>query len=226
VTSPAKNRQPKSAEVSHEDMDELKRNMRSAHLTVWVQENQQKIIAAVVALLLVIVGASLWKEHIATERASAATLYHEALNTANADSKRALLQSIVRDYANTAYAGMGQLLLAHVDAKHADQHLEALLSSSTVDQEMRWQAQLDLANVWLRKGDKAKANKVLATPVGKDYEQLRHYLMAEASGSDTDKVSHLEQALDSVSHDAVLKKTIKKQLAELKLSSSSGVSGQ
>jgi len=121
---------------------------------------------------------------------------------------------------------MGQLLLARVDAKHADQYLAAVLSSSTVNQEMRWQAQLDLADVWLRKGDKAKANEVLAKSVGKDYEQLRHYLMAEASASDTEKVSRLEQALNSVSHDAVLKKAIKKQLAELKLSSGSSVSSQ
>jgi len=212
--------------VSREEMDELKRNMRTAHLAEWAQENQQRIIVAIVALLLVIVGASLWKEHIATERASAATLYHQALNTADTDTKRTLLQSLVKDYANTAYGGMGQLLLAQVDSEHADQHLVALLSSSAVDLEMRWQAQLDLARVYLRQGDKAKARKELAKSVGKDYEQLRHYLMAEASENDTDRVSHLEQALNSVSHDAELKKSIERRLAELKNVSASGVSSR
>jgi len=226
VTSPSKEQQPTPAEVSREEMDELKRDMRSAHLTAWAQENQQKIIAAIVALLLVIVGASLWREHIATQRASAATLYHQALNSADTDAKRSLLAKLVKDYAGTTYGGMAQLLLAKVDQEHADQHLVALLSSSTVDREMRWQAQLDLARTWLRKGDKVQARKILGKSVGKDYEQLRHYLMAEASENDTDRVSHLEQALNSISHDTGLKKRIEKRLAELKSSSNTGVSSR
>lgn len=226
MTRRSKEKQPEPGEVSHDDMDELKRDMRSAHLTAWAQENQQKIIAAVVALLLLIVGASLWKEHIATERASAATLYHQALNTSDTESKRALLQTLVKDYANNAYGGMAQMLLAKEDAEHADQHLIALLANSTVDKEMRWQVQLDLANVWLQKGDKVKAKEVLAKPVGRNYEQVRHYLMAEASENDTDRISHLEQSLTSVSHDKDLEKTIRKRLAILKGASASGVSSQ
>jgi len=224
VTSPAKDKQPNPVEVSHEDMDELKRDMRSAHLTAWAQENQQKIIIAIVVLLIVIVGASLWKEHVATQRASAATLYHQALNSTDTDAKRAMLQTLVKDYASTAYGGMAQLLLAKVDQEHADKHLIALLSNSALDKEMGWQAQLDLARSYLRKGDKAKAREALAKPVGKDYEQLRHYLMADASESDSDRKTHLEQALNSVSHDAELKKRIEKRLAELKASSGTGVS--
>jgi len=226
VTSPSKEPQPNSAEISREEMDELKRDMRSAHLMAWAQENQQKIIAAIAVLLLVIVGASLWREHITTQRASAATLYHQALNSVDAEAKGALLAKLVKDYASTAYGGMAQLLLAKVDPEHADQHLKALLSSATVDQEMRWQAQLDLARVWLRKGDKAQARKILEKAVGKDYEQFHYYLMAEASENDTDRLHHLEQALNAVSHDTELKKHIEKRLTELKYSSNTGVSGR
>jgi len=226
VTSPSKEPQPNPASVSQEEIDELKRDMRSAHLTTWALENQQKIIAVIAALLLVIVGASLWREHIATQRASAATLYHQALNLTDTDTKRALLVKLAKDYADTAYGGMAQLLLAKVDQERADQHLVALLSSSTVDREMRWQAQLDLARIWLRKGDKAQARKILEESVGKDYEQLRHYLMAEASKNDTDRMHHLEQALNSVSHDTRLKKHIEKHLSELKASSGRGASKQ
>jgi predicted negative regulator of RcsB-dependent stress response len=226
VSSSSKVPQPNPADVSQEEMNELKRDMRSAHLVAWAQENQQKIIAAIVALLLVIVGASLWRQHITTQRVSAATLYHQALNSADAETKRALLEKVVKDYAGTAYGGMAQLLLAKVDQEHAGQHLEALLASSTVDREMRWQAQLDLARIWLRKGDKAQARKVLEKSMGKDYEQLRHYLMAEASGNDADRTAHLEQALNSISHDTELKKHIEKRLAELKPSSGTGVPSQ
>jgi len=226
VTSPTKDKQPNPVEVSHEDMDELKRDMRSAHLTAWAQENQQKIIAAIIALLLVIVGSSLWKEHIATQRASAATLYHQALNTTDSNTRRSMLETVVKDYSGTAYGGMAQLLLAKVDREHADQHLVALLSNSAPDKEMDWQAQLDLARTYLRKGDKAKAREILAKSVGKDYEQLRHYLMADASESDADRVAHLEQALNSVSHDAELKKHIEKRLSVLKASSGTGNSSQ
>jgi len=224
VTSPSKESQPNPVDVSQEEMNELKRNMRSAHLTAWAQENQQKIITAILALLLVIVGASLWREHTTTQRASAATLYHQALNSSDADAKRALLGKLVKDYATTTYGGMAQLLLAKVDQEHASQHLVALLSNSTVDREMRWQAQLDLARVWLRKGDKVQARKVLEKSVGKDYEQLRYYLMAEVAENDAGRLHHLEQALNSISHDTELKKDIEKRLAELKASSSAGVS--
>jgi len=203
-------------------MNELKRDMRSAHLTAWAQENQQKIIATVVALLLVIVGASLWREHIATQRASAATLYHQALNSADMSAKRTLLNKLVKDYGNTTYGGMAQLLLAKTDREHADKYLSALLSNSAVDREMRWQGQLDLAQFYLRKDDKVKAREILAKSVGKDYEQLRYYLMAEASANDKNRVSHLENALNAVSHDAVLKKRIEKRLVELKASSGAG----
>ncbi len=219
MTSSAKNKQRNPAEVSHGDMDELKRNMRSAYLTAWAHENQQRIIAAVAALLLVIVGISLWREHIATQRTSAATLYYQALNTADTDTEHALLSKVVRDYGHTAYAGFAQLLLAEVDQAYAIQHLTALLAKGAPDREIRWQARLDLARAYLRKGDKVKARKILAKSTGENYEQLRHYLMAEAADNDTDRASRLEQALNDISHDTVLKKRIEKRLAVLKTSS-------
>lgn len=226
MTSQPKEAQPNPAGVSQEEMDELKRDMRSAHLVAWAKKNQRKMIAAVAVLLLVIVGASLWRAHIATQRASAATLYHQAVNAVDTVAKRSMLEKVAKDYGDTAYGGMAQLLLANVDQGNADRHLMPLLSGSNLDKEMRWQARLDLASFYLRKDDKAKARKTLAKAVGRDYEQLRHYLMAEAAENNADRVSHLEQALNSVSHDEVLKKQIKQRLAELKTSSGTAVSSQ
>ncbi len=223
VTSPAKkNRQPSPVDASHGDLDALKRDMRSAHLAAWTQKNQQKIIAGVAALLLVIVGVSLWREHTATQRASAATLYYQALNVANVDAKSALLAKVVKDYSDTAYAGLAQILLAKVDRAHDVQHLTALLAHGAPDREMAWQARLDLAQAYLRKNEKVKAKSVLAKSMGADYEQLRHYLMAEIADNNTDRISYLKQALGTASHDAVLRQRIKKRLAELKDSSSAG----
>ncbi len=225
MTSPAKkNRRPNPVEVSHGDIDELKRDMRSAHLAAWIQKNQQKMIAAVAALLLVIVGVSLWREHTATQRASAATLYYQALNAVNTDAKSALLAKVVKDYGHTAYAGLAQILLAKVERTHEVQHLTALLAHGAPDREMGWQARLDLAQAYLRDGDKVKARGVLTKPMGADYEQLRHYLMAESAANNADRASYLEQALNAVSHDAVLRQRIKKRLAGLTASSGTAAS--
>jgi len=219
VTSQTKERKLNPTDVSGEEMDELRRDMRTARLTVWAQENQRKIIAAVAALLILIVGVSVWKEHIATQRASAAALYHQAMNTAETQAKRSLLEKVVKDYKATAYSGLARLLLSRVDSDHAVRHLTALVSHSGLDQELDWQARLDLAQEYLSRHDKARARDALSTPVGKDYEQLRYYLLAEASESDADRITHLRKALEAVSHDAVLKRRIKQRLAGLHASS-------
>ncbi len=220
MTSKTKEHKPNPVEVSGEEMNELRRDMRTVHLTAWARENQQKIIAAVVGLLILIVGISLWKNHIATQRASAAALYHQAMNTAETQAKRSLLEKVVKDYKETAYGGLARLLLSRVDSDHAVRHLTALVSRSGLDQELGWQARLDLAQAYLSRHDKARARETLSSPVGGDYEQLRHYLLARASTSDTDRIMHLQKALAAVSHDAVLKRRIKQRLAGLNASPS------
>lgn len=219
MTSQTKKNQPQDVEISREQLDELKRDMRTAHLAAWAEKNQKALIVSAVVLLAVIAGAGLWREHVATRRSSAATLYQQALIAADAESKRSLLEKVVRDYNSTAYGGLAELLLAKVDQEHAVQRLQALLSRSGLGREIALQARLDLAQAYLRKGDKTRARGILAQRMGKHYEQLRHYLLALAADTDTDRIAHLEQALDAVSHDAMLKRRIEKRLAELSPSS-------
>jgi len=200
-------------DVSHEELEELKRDMRSAQLTAWATANQQKIIAGVVALLMLIVGVSLWKEHRASQRASAATLYHQALNTQQSDDKRALLQAVIKDYDDTVYGDLARLLLVNVDEEHAAEYLQALMARPDVDDSIKMQARLDLAQLRLDAGDKAAARELLATGGAADYEQLRQYLLAQAASDDAQRVEHLKKARDAISHDAELSQRIDKQLS-------------
>lgn len=212
-----KKKQPEQEpiDVSHEELEELKRDMRSAQLTAWAIANQQKIIAGVVALLMVIVGISLWKEHRASQRASAATLYQQALNTQQADDKRSLLQAVIKDYDDTVYGDLARLLLVNVDEEHAAEYLQALMVRPGVDDSIKMQARLDLAQLRLDAGDKAAARELLATGGAADYEQLRQYLMAQAANDDAERVEHLKKARDATSHDAELSQRIERQLSTL-----------
>lgn len=201
--------------ITHEELEEFKRDMRTARLNAWARENQNNIIAAVLAVLLLIVGVSMWNEHRDSQRASAAAIYYQALNTQAVEDKRTLLESIIKDYDNTAYGGLARLLLAAADPEHAEVWLNELLERSELDAGMRTQARLDLARLKLNAGDTAAANKLLATPAPADYEQLRHYLLAEAGDNDADRIAHLKQARDAVSNDADLSRRIEQQLASL-----------
>jgi len=211
------NKQPEKApiEVSREEMDELKRDMRSAQLTAWAEANQQKIVAGVVAIIVLIAGISMWKDHSESQRASAAALYYQALNTPQQEDKRSMLQEIIKDYDNTVYGGLARLLLVNADPEHAVQYLQALMGRSDVDSGIRTQARLDLAQLKIDAGDKAAANKLLQTQVGADYEQLRQFMMAQAAADDTARIEHLKKARDAESHDAELSQRIEQQLSTL-----------
>lgn len=211
-------------DVAHEELEELKREMRSAQLTAWAMANQQKIIAGLVALLLLIVGISLWKEHRQSQRASAAALYFQALNSPQEDDQRSMLQAVIKDYDDTVYGGLSRLLLARVDGEHAEAYLQTLMGRSDVDDGIRMQARLDLAQLKLEAGDKAAVLALLANPGGADYEQVRHYLMAQASSDDASRIEHLKQALDAPSYDDALRQRIKQQLSTLDQSAT--VAGQ
>jgi len=215
VNSDNKQNKQEPLEVSQQDMDELKRDMRSAHLNAWAKAHQQQIIGGLVILLIVLVGISLWKEHRDTQRASAASLYYQALNAKQDDNKRALLQSIINDYNNTAYASLAHMLMVKVDSAHAEKHLRFLLERSDADNGVKAQARLDLARLELAAGKKDAALKLLAVNAGRAYEQLRHYLMAQASESDADRMMHLKKARDSDSYDPELTRRIAEQLSVL-----------
>lgn len=209
-------------EISHEEIDELKREMRSAQITAWLEANQQRVIAGVVAVIVLIAGISMWKEHRQSQRASAATLYHQAIGAQNLEDRLSLLQEIIKDYDSTVYGGLARLLLANADPEHAAKYLQALMDRSDVDSGIRAQARLDLARLRIKNGDKAAANKLLESPAPTDYEQLRQYLLAQAAADKAARIEHLKNARDAVSNDAELSQRIDEQLSSL----GAGAAGQ
>lgn len=202
-----------AVDVSAEEMDELKRDMRSARLNAWAKAHQQQLMIGAAVLLAVLVSVSFWKEHRDAQRASAASLYYQALNTSKAADKQSLLKSVIRDYDNTAYGALARLLLATVDDAHAAEYLQALLARHDVDRGIRNQARLDLARIRLAAGDKQGARKLLETKAPPAYEQLRQYLLAQAASDADERIRHLQKAKEAESHDAGLARRIAQQLS-------------
>lgn len=202
-----------AAEASGQELAELKRDMRTARLIEWARAHQQALIAAALGLVLAIVGASLWWEHAKSTREAAAMLYHRALAAQAEAERRTLFEQVVRDYKDTTYAALALMLLAANDEANADKHLKALLHHPRLSDELGWQASLDLAAWHLRHGSQEKARTLLSKPVGPHYEQLRHYLMAEAAPTQEEASAHLQQALAAISHDENLKRVIEQRLA-------------
>jgi len=195
------------------EIEELKRDMRSAQLTHWLQKNQQQVIAGAVVFLLVLAGAGLWIEQGKTQRASAANLYHQAMVTGDAEKRQAMLESVANEFDGTTYAVLSNLQLAKLG--DTEQHLNAVIHGSVASDELVWQARLDLAEYYLQQGNREQAMATLSEKTGQQYEQLRHYLMAEASASDSEKRLHLEKALNAISNDMMLKDRIEAELKGL-----------
>jgi len=195
------------------DMDELKREMRSAQLTHWLLTHQKQLMGAVVALVLTLMAGGMWMEHNKEHRAAAATLYQQAMNAQDADKKMKLMQSVQTEFGSSSYAALALMELARLDAAKAETYLNALIAHPKAMQEWIWQARLDLAAIKLEKGDKAAATALLSKVMGKQYQQQRHYLMAMAATDAAEKEKHLKQALDAVSKDDALKRKIESMLA-------------
>lgn len=195
------------------EMDELKRDMHTAQLTDWVQNNRQQLIAGAVAVLIALSGTTLWIERGKSQKDSAATLYHQALASKSDDDKRTMLELVIKDYGDTGYASLAHLYMSKLGDTEA--HLKALIQAGSTTPELAWQARLDLAGFYLSSGKIDQANAQLSEPVGKQYEQLRHYLMAEASVDPEMKLIHLKKAVEANSNDAVLKAKIESMIAEL-----------
>lgn len=201
---------------SGEQFAELKRDMRVASMAAWAKAHQKQLIAAVVAVVVVIVAASLWVERLHARKSAAADLYSQALAASDTDSRQSLMQSLVRDYGSTAYAELALLQLARLDREHAEQHLKSLLEHRSLTQELRWQARLDLAQFYLQHQQPGQAMEWLHDAVGPHYEQMRQFLLAEASRDDTEKAGHYRKALDAISHDTSLDELIKQRLETAK----------
>ena len=196
------------------EMEELKREMHTAQIVDWAQNNQQQLIAGFVAILLLLAGGSFWLERNQSQKDSAATLYHQALATSDAEQKKAMLEMVIKDYGDTGYGSLANLYMAKL-ADQPEVYLNTLIHSAASTPELAWQARLDLAEWYLANGKTAEANAQLRESVGKQYEQLRHYLMAEASTDAAEKRKHLQMSLDSESNDQLLKDRVESMLAEL-----------
>jgi len=203
------------------EIEELKRDMRSAQIIDWAQKNRQQLIAAAVAVLLLLAGGSLWLERNKTQKESAANLYHKALASTDVEEKKAMLDMVIREYDGSGYAALAHLYMAKI-SDQPEAHLNALIHGAASTPELAWQARLDLAEWYLGNGRAADAKALLAEPVGKQYEQLRHYLLAEASNDAAEKRQHLQKSLDASSNDAVLKARVESMLSELAAGEATG----
>jgi len=194
-------------------IEELKRDMRSAQLLAWAQKNQKMLTVIVGAVVAGLIAGGLWLEHLKTQRASAASMYETAIIEQDKVKQQTLLSDVARDYRGTSYAVMAQMELARVDTSNAEKHLQAIVASSKAMDAWKWQARLDLAELYLGKKDAAKAAAVLADPVGPAYEQLRQYLLARTATDVAARKDHLDKALAAQSYDADLKQKIEQMLA-------------
>jgi len=205
---------PEGNAPSQGEMNELKRDMRSAQWTHWAQANQKNIIAAVIALVVMLVAGGLWKEHNKSQHGAAASLYQQAMNEQDASKQQSLMQSVITQFASSTYSALAQMQLTHLDKTNAEAHLKALIAHPEAMKEWVWQARLDIAALKIEQGDKAAAKALLEKTVGKQYQQLRHYLMAMAAFDAAEKETHLQKALDAVSQDDALKTRIETLMAQ------------
>ncbi len=197
-----------------EEMDELKREMRSAKWSDWLQSHQKEITGAVVGLAIVLMLSGLWIERERSQSETAATLYQQAINAIDNNEKQALFESVIKQFTSNSYAALASMQLARVDQANAEKHLQRLLQHGKVMEEWAWQARLDLAEIKIAKGDKAAAKVLLEKIVGKQYQQLRYYLLATLADDAAEKTTLLQKALDAESNDAVLKQKIETLLPQ------------
>lgn len=196
----------------HAEMAELKQDMRSAQVTHWMQKNQQLLMAVAAAIVMIMFAFGLWSEHQKTEKESAAMMYYQGVGVQDAAQKQALLEQVIRDYADTAYAVLAHLRLASITSP--EMHLQAIIDHQGATPELRWQARLDLAEYQIEQGKQEAAKALLQEHTGNQFEQLRYALLAKLSSGDERK-GYLQKALDSISNDGVLKESLEAQLAQL-----------
>ena len=195
-----------------QEMEELQREMRSAQWSQWILDHQKQIMITVAVLVAALIAAALWMEQQRSQQEAAATLYQQAVNASDG-KKAALLTSVTKEFASSSYAAMAAMQLVKADRAHAEMHLQAVIDHPKSMPEWKWQARLDLAAIKIEQGDRTAARKLLTDVVGKDYQQLRHYLLAMAADSASEKQQHLQKALDAPSHDNNLKQKIESLLA-------------
>jgi len=201
--------------VKDADLDELKREMRSAQWMDWVEANRNALMSVAAVVLIVLVATGFWSESERAQRATAATVYQQAVGEPSPSKKQALLENVSRDFSDSSYGALALMQLAAIDQKGAEAHLNALKAHPEAMQEWVWQARIDLAELKAAAGDKTAAKSLLESPVGDQYQQLRYYLLAQLSSDETEKQQILQKALDAPSaNDLELKEKIEIEMGK------------
>ena len=153
-------------------------------------------------------------ERAKAQREAAATIYHQALAVSDHAKRKALLENVVTNYPGTGYSPLALFQLVNIDTDHAQSYLQQLLDSSAPP-ELKWQARLDLAQRLIADDKADQASQLLHERTGKEYEQLRWYLLAQVATDTATKRDALEHAAQASSHDEDLKRDIAAALTAL-----------
>lgn len=195
------------------EMEDLKRDVQAAQFQAWLKRHQQSLTIALVLVLLAVTAASLWTAHLRSQKEAAASLYYKASAQTDDEKKIAVLNEVKQNYADTVYALLAQQQLAAL-AENPEADLRALMDNDSAPLAFRWQARLDLAEYFLAQGNKDAANALLTERTGKQYEQLRYYLLAQTVDGDQRK-EYLQKSLDAEINDQELKERVERELSGL-----------
>ncbi|RMH62437.1 MAG: hypothetical protein D6678_01280 [Zetaproteobacteria bacterium] len=200
-------------EMSASELEELKRDMRSAQIAAWIEQHRQRLLIGGVVLALALVAGGYWQQQ-ARERAAAASLmYTQALQQRDSTKRQDMLRKLVEAFPSSPQAAMAQMQLAALDDAHLEQHLQAVIAHDKSMDMWRWQARLDLADWYRLHGRKNDARALLQERMGKAYEQRRHYLLALLAEDVKERSEHLQKAQAAESYDNELKREIERLLA-------------
>lgn len=194
------------------EMEELKRDVQSAQIAAFLHKYQQHLTIAAVLILLAATGASLWTENQHSQKEAAASLYYQALSQQDSEKKIAALSDVSKDYGSTAYALLSRLQLAAL-SEEPEEAYRNLIDDQNFPQVFRWQAQLDLAEYFVDHSRVDEARPLLETRTGKQFEQLRYFLLSQIS-TGSEQQDYLRKALDAKSNDQLLKEKIESLLAK------------
>jgi len=203
-----------SIELAPTELEELKRDMRSAQFVAWLERHRQRLLIGLLALVVVLVGFGLWQQRGQEQSAAAAQVYMQALQERDEAKRISLFKELVASFPASAYAAMAHMQLAALEPKQLEPHLQAVIEHARSMDMWRWQARLDLADWQLQQGRKDAARALLQERMGKAYEQRRHYLLALLAEDAASRRAHLRKAQEAESYDAELKRTIERMLAE------------
>ncbi|MDX8394017.1 MAG: hypothetical protein R8K21_05450 [Mariprofundales bacterium] len=208
----------KTPEISKQELDELHRDMQQAKLMHWITAHKQGLMTVLVVLVIALVASSVLIERAKSQRAQVAQDYIQAISIQGDDQisqQKAALATVVQDYPDSIYAAFSLWQLSVIDEAEGEKYLHQLLAHPLAAQELKKQAHLDLASWYLRHDQSAKAKLEVKLNLGEAYEELRQYLLAEASSDKEEKITHYQAAFNAKSYSDSLHKKIETHLHAL-----------